>query len=212
VNIEHKLLVCAIPKASGHFPPPMSSVLLPRLTVVVAVVVVDCARYVGVLQVASSEFKKLFLRLEGDPDWMNDPWWKMRCGPTAFPAALSLPRPSTRNFTTLRKLERSTVVEILKDETFVKGLVCVQGKRPPTPLKRVVDLAAFFRHPLNRLISCYLDKFVPGTHRAYKYSIRVFQGNHTLSFDEVSQPTGSLPRAWAVARLTSSLLVCCGCR
>jgi len=29
-------------------------------------------------QVASSEFKKLFLRLQGDPTWREEPWWKMR--------------------------------------------------------------------------------------------------------------------------------------
>lgn len=29
-------------------------------------------------KVASSEFKKLFLRLQGDPDWRAEPWWKMR--------------------------------------------------------------------------------------------------------------------------------------
>jgi len=32
----------------------------------------------AVPKVASSEFKKLFLRLKGDPDWLEEPWWKMR--------------------------------------------------------------------------------------------------------------------------------------
>ena len=29
-------------------------------------------------KVASSEFKKLFLRLGGDPGWREEPWWKMK--------------------------------------------------------------------------------------------------------------------------------------
>ena len=70
-------------------------------------------------KVASSEWKKLFLRMQGDPDWRAEPWWKMR------------------NLTTLYKVGRRRAMEILVDPTWSKGV--------------------FFRDPLKRLLSCYLD-------------------------------------------------------
>jgi len=39
-------------------------------------------------KVASSEFKKLFLRLKGDPAWLEEPWWKMRNLTTLYKVTL----------------------------------------------------------------------------------------------------------------------------
>ena len=44
-------------------------------------------------------------------------------------------------------------MEIMTDPTWTKGV--------------------FFRDPLKRLLSCYLDKFTNGTERAHKYSVKV---------------------------------------
>ena len=45
----------------------------------------------------------------------------------------------------------------------------------------------FFRDPLERLLSAYLDKFVHGNH----YSLRVFDSNVQLTFAEfVAKVTG----------------------
>lgn len=101
-------------------------------------------------KVASSEWKKLFLRLQGDPNWRDEPWWKLK------------------NLTTLYKLEQRTypgrAMEILTDASWTKGV--------------------FFRDPLRRLLSCYKDKFMNGTERSRKYSVKVFQADHILSFED----------------------------
>ena len=97
-------------------------------------------------KVASSEWKKLFLRLIGDPDWRSEPWWKHR------------------NLTTLYKLGIKRSREILGDSSWTKAVV--------------------FREPAARLLSCFLDKFVNGTERSRKYSLKVFKEDHILTFEE----------------------------
>ena len=54
---------------------------------------------------ASSEWKKLFLRLQDDGDWRAEPWWKMR------------------NLTTLYKVGMRRATEILTDPTWTKGVL-----------------------------------------------------------------------------------------
>lgn len=96
-------------------------------------------------KVASSELKKLLLRMLGDPKWRDEPWFKGGIHKIKFE----------------KKLEG--ISHIIDSPTWTK--------------------AVFLRHPFDRLVSCYKDKF-GRDNKLYSVQLTGNKSTHLLKFHE----------------------------
>jgi len=114
----------------------------------------------GIEKVASSELKKLLYRVQGDANWSEEPWFKPGL-------------PSLKKWWEEKKAAapRSTKAELLEDvsETMVNDAGWTK--------------AVYLRHPFERLVSCYKDKFGRGDRR-YSVMMTGNKSTHILTFPE----------------------------